>query len=562
MNKKQVLLFLLVFASFGVFAQGFEVNNYKVDITINKEGYFDVVEQYDVNFKQYKHGIYRDVLLKYDFVKQDGSQEKRQLELSNIDVPDHMFDATGKFGRRVSGRANIKIGDPNKTIIGPVHYTIKYRVKNAFIHDSNAVQFYWNLKPTDWIAPFKDMQFTVHLPNGVAVENTDIEVYSGQVGFTNPSTEFNIKNTNGVISGAALADFTSNYGQAVTLLINMPPNSVAEITPIWPFWTKHGWILIVGGIILSFYLVWLKYGKDDPAVMSISYFPPEDLDPAMAGFLINDREDTSDLISLIPYWGAGGYLKVKDLEKDGWFDKADTELTKLKDIPINAPDYQHKIFNGLFKNGATKVKVSTLKNSFYTTMNSAKARLKVAAQRYYEPKSKKVKVKVALALVLLIVVLVPTLLYFWGILAAVAVLVSCIVLMAMNFFMIKKNTKGNKVMSELKGFKQFIKTAEESKIKSLLKDSPGYFEATMGYALTFGALKVWTKKFNNLNVQPPDWYSSATGLNHSMDGFSKSFSNSMTSASRTMISAPSSSGSGSSGGSSGGGFGGGGGGSW
>ena len=116
--------------------------------------------------------------------------------------------------------------------------------------------------------------------------------------------------------------------------------------------------------------------------------------------------------------------------------------------------------------------------------------------------------------------------------------------------------------SELKGFKRFIKTAEENKLKMLLKESPSYFESTMGYALSFGAFAVWAKKFEGLNTKPPDWYSSSHGGHyHSMNSFSRSFTSSMTSASSTMVSSPSSSGSGG-GGSSGGGFGGGGGGSW
>jgi len=95
----------------------------------------------------------------------------------------------------------------------------------------------------------------------------------------------------------------------------------------------------------------------------------------------------------------------------------------------------------------------------------------------------------------------------------------------------------------------------------LLKESPSYFESTMGYALSFGAFAVWAKKFEAMNTQPPDWYRSASGGHFTMNNFSRSFNSSMSKASSYMVSSPSSSGS-SGGGSSGGGFGGGGGGSW
>ncbi|NNF30074.1 MAG: hypothetical protein HKN66_01680, partial [Flavobacteriaceae bacterium] len=56
MKQLLTLLFALFTLSFG-YAQGFIVENYTVDIYISEEGYFDVVENYDVKFTQSKHGI-------------------------------------------------------------------------------------------------------------------------------------------------------------------------------------------------------------------------------------------------------------------------------------------------------------------------------------------------------------------------------------------------------------------------------------------------------------------------------------------------------------------------
>tara|TARA_R110001592_G_C13099060_1_gene744022 strand:- start:1249 stop:1632 length:384 start_codon:yes stop_codon:yes gene_type:complete len=127
--------------------------------------------------------------------------------------------------------------------------------------------------------------------------------------------------------------------------------------------------------------------------------------------------------------------------------------------------------------------------------------------------------------------------------------------------MIKKNAVGNQLLSELKGFKRFIKVAEENKLKMLLKEDPGYFENTMGYALAFGLFEKWARKFEALNVQPPNWYTSTGNNALTMHNFSRSFSRTIAGTQSNMVSSPKSSGS-SGGGSSGGGFGGGGGGSW
>src|SRR5690606_37521478 len=91
-------------------------------------------------------------------------------------------------------------------------------------------------------------------------------------------------------------------------------------------------------------------------------------------------------------------------------------------------------------------------------------------------------------------------LFTWGLLAAIALVLVAVFLLFMSSYLVKKNAKGNSALSELKGFKNFIKIAEENKLKMLLQDSPTYFETTMGYALALGMFSQWAKKFENLNL--------------------------------------------------------------
>ncbi|GAB5401671.1 MAG: hypothetical protein Aureis2KO_32560 [Aureisphaera sp.] len=546
---------------FTVWAQGFTVEAYEVDVYLNKEGYFEVVEKYDVFFTMDKHGILRNIQTKYDLLTEDGTEEKRQIEISEIEVPGHRFSVSSKFEQRFNNYIQIKIGDPNKTIDGDVFYEIRYRVDYAYLYENDATRFYWNLKPTQWYAPFQDMTLRVHMPEGVSIDDSDTFLYAGPEGFTEPTDDFNTSVQNGVFTAVSKPGFVSHYGNAVTVLVNLPTNSIAEIKPAWPFWSQYGWTLFLGLIGMVFFVVFQRHGKDDPAPAITSYYPPENMDPAMAGFLINDRSDTKDLIALIPYWGSQGLIRVEHIENEGLFAKDDTKLIKLKELPMGRPHYERKIFNGLFS-GRKEVLVNSLRNKFHSKMSSAKSLLKKAAQRYYVPQSKQVLGWMAFGLVLSIFVIVPLFFYFWGFLAAIVGFFSCVTLLIFNSFMIKKNRHGTRVLSELKGFKQFIRTAEEGKLKMLIKESPLYFESTMAYALSFGSFKQWSKKFDDLNIPPPDWYHHS-GSHHSFHSFSNSFNSSMSSAGNVMVSSPSSSGSGSSGGgSSGGGFGGGGGGSW
>lgn len=561
-TKMAVLLFLGMFIFWAnSFSQGFDVLHSEVSIFINSDGYFDVVEDYHLNFTEYKHGIYRDILLKYDLQTENDS-EKRRIKIRNVDVPNHKFQSDFDFVQQLSKSFQIKIGDKDRTVIGPQHYQIKYRVYDAFIFKKNQIQFYWNVKPAGWNAVFRQFDFNIHLPKNLQGYADQLFVYAGDYGATEPSKDFSITYNNGIYEAKSSPNFLSNPGQSVTVLLNLPPGSVKEIKPWWPFWTHYGWTLLLGAMIFGFYWVWNNYGKDDRVVATTSYFPPSGMDPAMAGFLMDDSADTPDLISLLPYWGSRGIIAMEQLPKKGWFGTEDTKIIRLRPLPVDSPNYEEELFNGLFGNyygtGKKEILVSSLKDSFYTTMASAKTKLKKKAQIYYDEQAKKIQTKSIVGILVIAFVLFFVFLFTWGLLAAIALVLVAVFLLFMSSYLVKKNAKGNSALSELKGFKNFIKIAEENKLKMLLQDSPTYFETTMGYALAFGMFSQWAKKFENLNLQPPSWYTSSTGV-FTMHHFANSFSDSITSAQSTMVSSPSSSGGG---GSSGGGFGGGGGGSW
>ncbi len=562
-NSRKLILLLCGFLFFlKGFAQDFEVKQAKVDIYISEKGYFDVVENYNLNFTAYKHGIYRNIQVNYDLLTEEGIQEKRRIKIRKVDVPNHKYQSDPDFVQKLSDNLQIKIGDEDETIIGPQQYQIKYRVYNAFLFEESQTRFYWNVKPDGWNATFSQLDFTIHLPENTSSSLDAITVYSGVTGETTPSDYFDVNYIDGVFTAKSMGNFFSMPGSSVTVLLNLPPGSIKEIKPLWPFWTDYGWTLILGVLLFVFYFIWNKYGKDDRVVATTSYFPPNGMDPAMAGFLIDDNEDTKDLIALIPYWGARGIIKMEQIESKGWFGSDDTKITRLRPLPVDSPDYEEEIFNGLFGSyyatGEKEILISSLKDTFYTKMASAKSKLKAKAQIYYDAQAKKMQTRTIVGVLLAAVFLFVVFLLTWGLWAALAVIPIAIFLLFMTVYLVKKNNKGNEVFSELKGFKQFIKVAEENKLKMLLQDSPNYFETTMGYALAFGLFDQWARKFEALNLQPPSWYTSYAGA-YTMHNFSNSFSSSISSAQSTMVSSPSSSGSG---GSSGGGFGGGGGGSW
>ena len=149
--------------------------------------------------------------------------------------------------------------------------------------------------------------------------------------------------------------------------------------------------------------------------------------------------------------------------------------------------------------------------------------------------------------------------------------ITCIIGMIICIkYMPKRNEYGTEILGKLKGFKNFLETAEKEKLEALVEKEPTYFYNILPYTYVLGVSSKWIKKFEDMNIEPPNWYSGYNDFN--MHSFGSFMDSTMKSAQSVMSSSPGDSSSGGSfssggggssgGGSSGGGSGGGGGSSW
>lgn len=568
-----ILLFLLI--GFSGFAQGFTVKNFTADIYLNKEGYFDVIEKYDIEFTSAKHGIFRDIITKFDFQDEAGKVSKREIYISEIDVPGEKFKTNEIFGKQFGDKLNIKIGDKNTLISGAKHYEIQYRVKNALIFTDDLAQLYWNIKPSDWAAVFFQINFTIHTPEGTSLSPENCFVYSGNTGVTESSTEFNYDYSGNIFSAKSRDEFYSTPGQNVTVLVKLPKSIIQEADFTPPFWKRYGWMGVLGLLLLAMVLFIRKKLQGDKIIPATSYYPPKGIDPAMAGVLIDNTTDYRDVTCLLPYWATQGLIRMEEITKGERSLYGDLKLIKIKDIPENVPGYEYNFFHKIFNN-KNEVLASTLGGA----ISEPKALLAKKSEHYYpEKKNNLIWIIPALSVVwaFFSITLFPFLAQSYIDIES-SKFIAFVIINFLFFFLVfpvgfawiairnrAKNEEGKSIMPELLGFYNFIKVAEVDRIKALLKEDPYYFEKTMPYAVAFNLLKEWSAKFDGLIQNAPDWYRSSTGTQFRFHIFANSFTSSMSVARASMVISPSSGGSSSSssgGGSSGGGAGGGGGGSW
>lgn len=79
-------------------------------------------------------------------------------------------------------------------------------------------------------------------------------------------------------------------------------------------------------------------------------------------------------------------------------------------------------------------------------------------------------------------------------------------------------------MGKLLGLRQFIQTAELDQLKMLVDENPSYYYGVLPYAMAFGLMDDWAKRFEGMAIPEPEWYQCDSHsvftlmyLNHMMD---------------------------------------------
>ncbi|MBR2189951.1 MAG: DUF2207 domain-containing protein, partial [Eubacterium sp.] len=140
-------------------------------------------------------------------------------------------------------------------------------------------------------------------------------------------------------------------------------------------------------------------------------------------------------------------------------------------------------------------------------------------------------------------------------------------------YMRARTEKSAQWLGKILGFRDFIRYAETDRLRVLQDGDPGYFFRIMPYAYVMGMGKHWAKKFTDIRIEQPAWYStydrrlvvfSPLWFNDMTTATARSYSNSFSNLPDSGSHGSFSGGGGgfSGGGFSGGGFGGGGGGAW
>ncbi len=493
---KRILLLLLVVASFSAFSES--ITDFRVTMVIHEEGYVTVVEHITVHFDRLRHGIFREIPVRYRLPT--GERYSLRVRLDKV-----LADGGAVPVRRSSedGYLVLRIGDPDRVVRGEVAYRIEYRIERALRRYGDEVELYWNPIGHEWEMPIEKASVKVRLPEGVDPEQVSKTGFTGVVGSRAP---FALEWEEGVLRGAA-EDLWP--GEGITIGVRLPAEAV-DLPGSWQgflwFLADNAYAAIPLVTLLGMTTLWLYRGRS-PEKGSISpvFTRPKGLGPAEAGTLVDDRVDTRDITAGIVDLAVKGHLNISELWEDAQGKQPeDFELERLQSSqPPTA--FEQGLLDALFQ-GDDRKKLSELKYKLYDKLPGLSARLymDLTERKYYDGNPDRVRSGYRTAGVVAVAggVLggfLAASLYLGGALAT-----SGIVVLGFARIMPRKTHRGMEVLRQVLGLEEYISRAEVDRME--FSAAERHFEELLPYAIAFDLTEVWAKKFDGLLKQPPQWY--------------------------------------------------------
>jgi Predicted membrane protein (DUF2207) len=517
------------------------------------------------------HGVYR--MIPVEYAGPSGMNYSLFLNVKRI------TDENGEKLRYETSRERqylkLKIYVPNAD--NTTHtVSIEYTVSDALRFFDDHDEFYWNITGDEWPMAIGEASAHITLPGGTSDIRTN--VFTGAFRSTSRNAAAEINGTGvDVHTTAPLA-----MHEGLTIAVAFDKGSVQEPTAFSVFlrFLRSNWPLGIPVIALPLMFWWWWTRGRDPRLRPISaqYEPPEQLTPGEVGTLIDNSVDMRDITASIVDLAVRGYLTIEEQTKDHLLGlthskeyvfhlkKPQAEWSPLK-------PHEQELLEGLFSGGQAgdTVTLAELHNRFYKSITGIKNEIfgSLVTRGYYVRRPDSVRSSYIGAGIVVGFLIFGGGTYFarsYGMAPGpfiAAGILTGLIICAFGWFMPARTISGAAALEKILGFEDFLNHVEADRFNRMIK-TPEMFEKFLPFAMALGVEKNWSKAFQNIYTQPPQWYQ---GGSYGPGFYPYLFVNNLNAmsvqAGTTLASAPrSSGGSGFSGGGgySGGGFGGGGGG--
>ena len=364
--------FALLLVSACAFADlgGFYYENVKYEAYVHKNNVWDVKETFVINFLEPRHGFYRFIPMKFSLWHDvtNSSGEKSREEFPYIVDVDDVEVSGGPVHEQTEEMDNhiIQIGDADRMVEGIQTYVISYKfkypddrvaTKDILFHTILGADFKENIRHFDF-----RIEFEKPLPQK-AVDN--LRWYSGSYGSESNIIPIDYEATTTYIAG--MCD-SIQPNHAITAYMELPEGYYEGVEKVQYFW-HYLWLALTVVCLLVIFFRAFTIDRGRNVVKTIEFYPPDGISSAEVGVIIDNSADDGDISSLIPWFAEHGYLRIDEIENKK------IELTKLRNLPDNAPIYQKKLMSLFFSKGRNTVRLNQLGDKSLE-MNGVKSALK------------------------------------------------------------------------------------------------------------------------------------------------------------------------------------------
>lgn len=587
------------------------IKEYTVEIKVNPERTLTVKENITYNMPDNtKRGIFRDI----------NKQSPKSIDgdVFDIDITNINVSMNGKNNypfklTEDSKNYNIRIGDPDVYLNrGIYNYEIEYTVSGSGAIrynpnlNSDIDEIYWNAIGNDWNIPIAKVSVKLIFPAKLDQNLLQISCYTGVF----DSKEQNCTYTNNLNNEVSEINFTSNeiFGnqKGLSIAVGFPRGIIAENyinsvkEPKQNLFADIFLLLIQIFSITIMLVIWFKKGRDkiDKNRILVEYDAPLGLKPAEVARVNTNFYTIDEITSTIVDLAVKGFLKIKEIELNPIEQIAvqikpfinlntNNENNKKENRFLNMlsskeyqlicqkpnfesdqslSEYEKLILKTLFKE-SQEITILELKakKSFLLIKNVLDKLVledKIKQENLFENNPENIKLKymglfvlINLGIFILGIIFYMLFSLEYSPIFFVIHIIILVISMILASLMPRRTPRGIEAWMHILGYKKYIVEAEQRRLE--FQEKENIFFDVLPYAMALGVVDKWTKAFDDMLFDSPDWYESQNAF--SMVSFSSGLSR--LSSSITESSTSSSSGS-SGGGSSGGGSGGGGGGSW
>lgn len=529
----------------------YTIDDYYVDITVNSDNTYNVIEKITANFKVEKHGIKRNIPIIYG-----NGQKKNNADITNITV-NQKYKTYQENNNLV-----LQIGEDNKTVIGNKDYIIKYTYDIGNDNNDGFDEFYYNIIGNSWDTTIKNIVFRITMPK--IFDASKISFFVG-ANNSDKNIEYDVK------GNAIIGRYTGklNEKEAITIRVELKEGYFKKGLH---FNAQSRTIFGVSFIALSIsFILWWLFGKNYKVVETVEFYPPNNVNSLELAHLYKGKVTTRDVMSLLIYLASKGYIKIEEESEE--LDKI--YITKLKEYDGH-DRYEEEFLKGLFKN-ENKRTLEDLRGKFYRVLKRIQGYVNSEKKQntlYEYSKSATFSKYLILALSILpffvllfttytringqidlkflTLAVIPIVIYlsilsaknpdkevYSKIVVAIILLgvflqdiifsvysdifrsfenatmisnlifcILCFIVMYLAYRSIpRRNIENVRDLGRIKGFKRFLKIAEKEQLEALIEKDPTYFYNVLPYAYVLGVTEKWICKFETITIPPSEWYS-------------------------------------------------------